>query len=507
MMTWQALFSIGQYVCPSATLFRMALPSGILILLSVITPRIVKFLRRIFYRFDLVRRETSTPRQQYIIEKVTLGALRASHILSRKRYFLPVEIWVIILDEATTPPFIFDTTCSSDEFLRFCDKLPFTDFRKTQPRRNLRQVCRLWREILDEKKQKWQVLDSSGLIRQNAKRIDFSPNTRARISWHRLKTDMWIYKLPRNSLVTISLRLTLTSSDEPAFLEKLFELGPTLQNLRVLHIYLTYSSSTSSFSKIETSFPNLTVLSLESSSRIALASTLHHENLRVLNLRYVYGGQLNTWRFPSLEHLQSDQAIWEFVTPHAMHLRSLSVFHTVWLDENFWQKFPLLEHLSLIFQTNSLSSPPPPDHPLRMISWQNKHEYYPFSTITSLAQHLPKGFRINVGPRQKTWPPDGPVLKEALEICKQKEVKVFDHNGMECKDGQMPISEKPPPEDVWAAMFFLAAVAIYFTFLPSYGLYRVLKWFHPWLQGPWGCPSIELFIVNIILFSNPAKGT
>ncbi|KAG8836619.1 hypothetical protein FRB91_008562 [Serendipita sp. 411] len=112
-------------------------------------------------------------------------AVRKGERYSHQDDRLPIELWELILNFVIYCPYVFDTTCEPHTFLQFVNSRKFRWFldyrykKSERVRRNMRLVCRLWRDLVDRHPARW--LCGEGLIgtipTRGVERIDFRTPT------------------------------------------------------------------------------------------------------------------------------------------------------------------------------------------------------------------------------------------------------------------------------------------------------------------------------------------
>ncbi|KAG8814879.1 hypothetical protein FRC18_001749 [Serendipita sp. 400] len=317
-------------------------------------------------------------------------AVRKGERYSHQDDRLPIELWELILNFVIYCPYVFDTTCEPHTFLQFVNSRKFRWFldyrykKSERVRRNMRLVCRLWRDLVDRHPARW--LCGEGLIgtipTRGVERIDFRTPTPPSVS------ILSPYGAPslQQSLARVLavnagagtrsklsvLSIYCTNPDQYHGLDKvLFAHARELPAVRsfafdtpstVLHTTL--------LANLRRSFTSLTCLFI-SAQRIQ--GSLRLEGIEILMVKAA-SADLDEWYFPSLRQLSLEigppgrTAYRSSLVPGPVqNLRSL-LFPTgdssFKVTNEFWKEHPALEFLGVSADALNIIDPPPTSHPL-----------------------------------------------------------------------------------------------------------------------------------------------
>ncbi|PVG00531.1 hypothetical protein CPB86DRAFT_192425 [Serendipita vermifera] len=427
---------------------------------------------RTFWTLGLKRFDENVNWQPTAIRfKRFLCACSPSQVLTRRKVpYLPPEIWEIILAFVIHVPFVLDTSCDMGTSLHFfpsqsyLSEVSLTSYRVSEIRkRRLRLVCRMWKDILEGRPQRWvheglNLKDNTDGM-ERIERIDF------------LLTDHWVdaqwfpqargevYALletPEDlvSLTNICINDTTGRSDEHTTgISNLFYRISRIPNLRALN-YTHRHGSIKFLSQLQTYFSSITSLHIETE---VVHGSLHLENLQTLYLdvaRYEVG----EWSLPSLRHCAIGRGVKYFtfcpdadekcpiVLSSLYKLQSLLFYNPPGLriTKYFWIAYPSLE----CFGGGGcwgidIIDHPPFDHPVRQFVYTDLRPplWGPPKHLASLPKQIRRVY-IAFSRHKSPFLDPNTAWAHLIRGHHQKGVVWLDRDGMEIRYKQVVVKDQ-----------------------------------------------------------------
>lgn len=251
----------------------------------------------------------------------------------------------------------------------------------------LRLVCRLWSILLDST---WRPY----LYTKNALVIGNHRDIRVLSVKDIRECDYNVYdKYPLDesllgatrNLNTVILSSTIWQKGD-GFLDFFFSHSEYFQNVRSFH-YFNYTDLPSDFwTRLETTFPLLTALSVTSfgqNEAVVASGNIRFQGLEILDMRTDHTFHLPHFHFPSLKHFSSyndptSPICAQILQNHANGIESLLIpYHYLeWMEffgKEFWMQFPKLRLIGAISSRLGELPLPPTGHPFNHIClWDPK---------------------------------------------------------------------------------------------------------------------------------------
>lgn len=318
----------------------------------------------------------------------------SSHFETRETsiFWLPPELWEYILEIVIATPFIFDVNCTVDTFLSYCTQAIYNE----RPRSALptllwhvAQVCTTWRSFARKRVFLWLTDYNMELFARTmdqpfyVRRLDYNsrligrPNIilldelLKRVNFHRTLVKLEVRTFSANYIQGPSEE---EQRDNWDCLESMLTHGPHLKQLRALSLLINFTPFPNLLARLQTTFPQLTSLSLTGNEYKGEFSLPH---LEYLHLDIHGPSDVGKWYFPSLNHLFLTRvpALYggylDLLYRHSRRLVSLEIWSgrgTIAFPEDFWEQLSNLIVLGVELSRVSFSTDPPPTHPLRRLS-------------------------------------------------------------------------------------------------------------------------------------------